>query len=192
MTSRSARTVGIVLSVALALTACAGAEDTSAPETVTQTVTTDTSAAASSEATTSQAATSEETADRPTGDDPVFGVIDAVLAEYADGIIRSVDRAYNRDAYDIDIVVDGHLIEVKVGVDGTIQEEERDNDDDDIRGTQDATVTAADAIRDALTQHPDGVLDEAQLDEDDGLLSWEVDLDNAEHRDLAELNLPAS
>src|SRR5699024_4720672 len=53
-------------------------------------------------------------------------------------------------------------------------------------------VSAADAIRQALDQHPGGVRDELELDEDDGALRWEIDLDDSQRGDLAELELPAT
>lgn len=127
------------------------------------------------------------------GDDPVFGVIDAVLSEYADGIIVDVDRDDRRDHYDVDVVVGNEIIELEVTFDGEIREDDREgDDDDDVREAQQATVTVAEAIQEALNQQEGSVLDEAQLDDDDDRLVWEIDLDDEDGRDLAELTIPAN
>ena len=56
--------------------------------------------------------------------------------------------------------------------------------------TNEAAVNQA--IGEALDQHTDGFLDEAELDEDDGVLRWKVELDDADRNDLVELELPAN
>lgn len=191
MTSRSALTIGVALSASLVLTACGETEETTTtPETVTQ----EASETATTEEATSDTATSsasEETATQQ-GEDPVFRAIDAVLEQHSDGIIVDIDREDERDTYDIDIVVGDQVLELEVDSEGSVNEDEREGDDDDVREAQEATVSAADAIREALEQHPDGFLDEAQLDEDDGALSWEISLHDADGDDLAELTLPAT
>lgn len=125
------------------------------------------------------------------GDDPVFAAIDAVLAERPGAVVVGIDRD-DRESYDVDVVQDGQVVELEVGPDGAVREDEREGDDDDVRDAQAATVTAVDAIRQALDQHPDGVLDEIDLDEDDGTLRWEIELDDADRNDLVELDLPAT
>lgn len=194
MTSRSALTVAVAFGASLFLAACTGAEDTSAPETVTPSAGQD-----AGETTTNNAPVTAETtqpgddgSSHPSGNDPVFATIDAVLAEYTDGVIVDIDREDRSGAYDVDVVVGNEVIELEVNADGAIHEEERENDDDDVREAQAATVTAAEAIQEALDLHPDGFLEEAQLDEDDGRLEWEIELDGADHRDLVELTLPAN
>lgn len=192
MTSRSVLTVGIALSASLVLTACAETEDTTTPDaTETETATQE----ATAEATTSEEATettTEEDTGQATGDDPVFGAIDAVLAEHAGGIIVSIDREDDTDTYDVDVVVDDQVLELEVDAEGNVREDEREGDDEDVTEAQNATVTAAEAIQDALDQHPDGVLDDASLDEDDGSLAWEISLDDADRNDLTELTIPAN
>ncbi|MGO1182710.1 MAG: PepSY domain-containing protein [Micrococcaceae bacterium] len=141
----------------------------------------------------SDAASDDATADTGAqGEDPVFGVIDDVLAEYADGIIVDVDKEDRGDRYDVDVVVGNEVIELEVTLDGEIREDDREGDDDDVREAQQATVTAAEAIQEALNQHEGSVLDEAQLDEDDDRLVWDIDLDDENGNDLAELEIPAT
>lgn len=194
MTSRSALTVAVALGASLFLAACTGTEDTSAPETITPSADQDGGATTTTDAPGAAETTSpgDDDSSQPGGDDPVFATIDAVLAEYPDGIIVDIDREDRSDAYDIDIVVGNEVIELEVNSEGTIHEVERDSDDDDVREAQAATVTAAEAIQEARELHPDGFLDEAQLDEDFGRLEWEIELDDADHRDLVELTLPAN
>lgn len=128
-----------------------------------------------------------------TGEDPVFAAIDAVLAEYSDGIVVDIDREDRSGVYDIDIVVGQEVIELEVSEDGSVREDDRENDDDDdVEEARRATVTAAEAITQALESHPDGVLDELELEEDDGQLRFEIDLDDHDRRDLAGINIPAN
>ena len=180
---------------ALTLGACT---DTGTTETtVTETTTAEaapTTATKATTATTAAAETTETTQDSTpvTGEDPVFAAIDAVLADHPDGIVTDIDREDGRVVYDIDVVVGDQVIELEVDADGNVREDERESDDDDVAEARAATVTAADAIRQALDQIPDGVLDEAELDEDDGALRWEIELDDADGNDLAEITIPAN
>lgn len=187
MISRHALAAGITVSAALFLGACTSSDDTSTTETTAVEATTDATTAAPAETTTAEAA-----ADRRDGDDPVFAAIDAVLAQHSDGIIVDIDREDDRDTYDIDIVVGNEVIELEVDADGTVREDEREGEDEDVAKAQAATVTAAEAIGEALDQHTDGFLDEAELDEDDGVLQWKIELDDADRNDLVELSLPAN
>lgn len=184
MISRHALAAGITVSAALFLGACTASDDTSTTETTAAEATADATTAASAETTTA----AEATADRRDGDDPVFAAIDAVLAQH----IIDIDREDDRDTYDIDVVVGAEVIELEVDADGTVREDEREDEDDDVAKAQAATVTAAEAIGEALDQHTDGFLDEAELDEDDGVLRWKVELDDADRNDLVELELPAN
>lgn len=150
-------------------------------------------------AVTDDAATEGDTATETTsdaegasGDDPVFSAIEAVLADYADGIIVDIDRDDDGSHYDVDVVAGDEIIELEVTTDGDITEDEREGDDDDIQEAQQATVTASEAIEEALSQNDEAVLDEAQLDEDDDQLTWEIDLDDQDGNDMAELNVPAN
>lgn len=180
---------------ALTLGACT---DTGTTETtVTETTTAEaapTTASTATTATTAAAETTETTQDSTpvTGEDPVFAAIDAVLADHPDGIVTDIDREDGRVVYDIDVVVGDQVIELEVDADGNVREDERESDDDDVAEARAATVTAADAIRQALDQIPDGVLDEAELDEDDGALRWEIELDDADGNDLSEITIPAN
>ena len=177
---------------ALTLGACT---DTGTTETtVTETTTAEAAPTTATTATTAAAETTETTQDSApvTGEDPVFAAIDAVLADHPDGIVTDIDREDGRVVYDIDVVVGDQVIELEVDADGNVREDERESDDDDVAEARAATVTAADAIRQALDQIPDGVLDEAELDEDDGALRWEIELDDADGNDLAEITIPAN
>lgn len=125
-------------------------------------------------------------------DDPVFNIIDAVLAEHPDGIITDIDREDSSDHYEVDVVVGQEVLELDVTTSGQISVDDRDSDDDDdIREAHAATVTAAQAIGLALDQYPDGVIDSVELDEDDGHLKWEIDLDDTSGNDLADVEIAA-
>lgn len=125
-------------------------------------------------------------------DDPVFDIIDIVLAQYPDGIITDIDREDSSDQYEVDVIVGQEVLELDVTTSGQISVDNRDNDDDDdIREAHAATVTAAQAIGLALDQYPDGIIDSVELDEDDGQLKWKIDLDDTSGNDLADVEIAA-
>lgn len=191
MTTRTFLAAGVALTLALSLGACAE----SAPQPTTETISLSTDGGSQAEApaaTVTPTSPERQSEAERTGEDPAFAAMDAALAAYPGGIVVDVDREDGRHTYDIDIVLDNQVIELEVDADGTVREDEREGDDDDVREARAATVTAAEAIRDALDRHPEGYLDEAQLDEDDGRLYWEIELDDANFNDLAELDLPAN
>ncbi|GAA4111564.1 PepSY domain-containing protein [Enteractinococcus coprophilus] len=125
------------------------------------------------------------------GDGEVFDVIDAVEAEYDGGFIVDIDRDDNGSSYDVDVVVDNEVVELDVTPDGNISVDERDSEDDKIAKAERATVTVTDALNEAFNQHSDATLDQIDLDEDDGTLRWEVELDGADGSDI-ELEVPAT
>lgn len=190
MISSARVATGALLGGALFLSACGTGGDEVAPETVTQTVDATTEGTTAEEAAPATPAESGQGSEQ--AEDPVFAALDAALAAYAGAVVVDVDREDDRDTYDVDVVVDGQVVELEVDGSGSVREDEREGDDDDVRKAGAATVTAADAIRQALDRHPEGVLDEIELDEDDGTLRWEVELDDADRRDLAELVIPAN
>lgn len=204
MFSRKLLALTAVTGLSLSLAACGDdSSDTAATETTV--VTSDDASATTAEETTTaedgdddgmetetQTAVSDEdaTSDR----DPVFDAIDLVMAQHPDGVILDIDREDDTVVYEMDVVVGQDVLELIVDtVAGDIREDDRDNDEDeDIREAGAATVTVVDAITQALEAHPDGVLDEASLDEDDGRLQWEIDLDDVERNDLAEVTIQAN
>lgn len=201
MFSRKLLALTAVTGLSLSLAACGDdSSDTAATETTV--VTSDEASATTAEETTTtedggvetetQTAVSDEdaTADR----DPVFDAIDLVMAQHPDGVILDIDREDDTVVYEMDVVVGQDVLELIVDtVAGDIREDDRDNDEDeDIREAGAATVTVVDAITQALEAHPDGVLDEASLEEDDGRLQWEIDLDDVERNDLAEVTIQAN
>lgn len=191
MTSSAKLAAGTALASALLLSACTGDGGGTAQETMTQTVITEGSPATTDDASTAQdTSTSADAGAQQAGDDPVFAAIDAALGAHPGAIVVDVDRD-DGDTYDIDVVVGEEQIELEVSTDRAVREDERDGDDDDVREAQAVTVSATDAIRQALDQHPGGVLDQLELDADDGAMTWEIDLDDAQRHDLAELDLPA-
>lgn len=135
-------------------------------------------------------ATADDTA--ASGDDPVFAVIDAVEAEYDGGFIVDIDRDDNSDSqFEVDVVMDNEVHELDVTADGTITVDDRESDDDDVAEAEQATVTVTDALNQAFEQHSDATFDQISLDEDDGALEWEIELDDANGSDI-ELNIPAT
>lgn len=205
--SRILAAAGIATSAALFLSACNDTQD----DTTTVETTTATDAAEATEDDTvdsaeegRQEAAGEDTEDDGTvtettvaedaagGDDPVFDAIGAVMSDYPDGIIIAIDREDNTDAYEVDVVQGDEVFELKVEEDGNVVEDDREHDGEDVSYAQDTSVSISDAIQEALEQHQDGFLDDAELDEDNGTLSWEISLDDADRNDLTEVRIAAN
>lgn len=200
MISRKLLALTAVTGLSLSLAACGDdSSDTTATETTV--VTSDDASATTEEETTTaddgvetETQTAVSDADATSDRDPVFDAIDLVMAQHPDGVILDIDREDSTVTYEMDVVVGQDVLELIVDTEsGDVREDERDNDEEeDIREAGAATVTVADAITQALEAHPDGVLDEASLDEDDGRLQWEIDLDDVERNDLAEFTVQAN
>ncbi len=126
------------------------------------------------------------------GEDPVYTIVEAVENEYDGGFIVEIDRDDDNDSqYEVDVVVDNELLALEVTTDGSISEDEREGDDDDIANAEQATVPVNQALDQAFEEHPDATFDQIDLDEDDGVLEWDIDLDDANGSEI-ELTIPAT
>lgn len=183
------------------LSACASDDSADQPpadqETEAQTVQPD----ASPEETTAQPdASPEETTDdvetadtgdnaQPSGEDPVYEILGYVEDEYPDGVIVKVESG--GQTFDVDVVTNNELQELEVTTSGDVSVDERTNDDDQITRADSATITVNEAIDQAFEEHPDATFDQADLDENDGSLRWEIELDGADGSEI-ELEVPAT
>ncbi|WP_083584177.1 PepSY domain-containing protein [Corynebacterium sp. NML130628] len=130
-----------------------------------------------------------EAASESTGEANNDAVYDAIEAARPFGDVISIDRENNTNAFEVKVVKDDKIVELQV--DGNhVMENESETDAEDAAKAGQATVAIEDAIKDALNQH-DGILDAAELDEDNGALQWEVAIDNPDGTDLATVNVPA-
>ena len=188
MTNRLIKTIAVAATAGLLVTACTDTGDDTATEDP-GTVTTTTPAG---EDPTETTVTTADTADQVEGEDPVFRAIDAVMAEYPDGVIVNIDREDDADSYEMDVVQGEEVVNLQVDFDGTLREDDREGDDDDVANAQASTVSATDAINEALELHPEGLLDELDLEDEDGALLWKVSLDDADRNNLAELDVAAN
>ncbi|MDY6054710.1 PepSY domain-containing protein [Micrococcus sp.] len=162
------------------------------------------SAASTSAASTTAAASSAAGSAAPTataavapgaraadGADPAYAAIDTVLAQYDGGIIVEMDLSGDGLRWEVDVVTGDQVKELDVTSDGVVTETDRDADQDDVRKARDAQVTAEQAVSTALLGREDQRVDEVDLSEDDGRLTWEVELDRADRSSGAELTIDA-
>ncbi len=163
-----------VLAAAALLAGCSNSTDEApATKTVTETPTTVATSVAS------------ESAGEATND----AAYEAIEAARPFGTVISIDREDNTNAFEVKVAAEDKIVELLV--DGNhVMEKESEQDAEDVAKAGQATVAIEDAIKDALNQH-DGILDSAELDEDNGVLQWEVSIDNPDGTDLAEVNVPA-
>ena len=84
--------------------------------------------------------------------------------------------------------VDDRSVEVTVSADGTtvVSTEEDDLDSDDRDALDAASITLVEAIKIAV-QEVGGVLDDAELEEEDGTYGWEISLDGTDSGDDIEV-----
>ena len=163
-----------VLAAAALLAGCSnGTDEAPATKTVTETPTTVANSLAS------------ESAGEATND----AAYDAIEAARPFGTVIAIDREDNTNAFEVKVAAEDKIVELHV--DGNhVMEKESEQDAEDVAKAGQATVAIEDAIKEALGQH-DGILDSAELDEDNGVLQWEVSIDNPDGTDLAEVNVPA-
>ena len=94
---------------------------------------------------------------------------------------HAIDYDMDDDGYEVDVIDSNNTKhELDISSDGTTvenQEEDGPLEDDDLTKWESATVPMVDAVANARNQGPDGaVVDEVELDEDDGSVYWEVTL----------------
>ncbi|MCQ4609964.1 MULTISPECIES: PepSY domain-containing protein [unclassified Corynebacterium] len=164
-----------VLAAAALLAGCSNGTD-EAPATKTVTEAPETTVATS---------VASESAGEATND----AAYDAIEAARPFGTVIAIDRENNTNTFEVKVAAEDKIVELHV--DGNhVMEKESEQDAEDVAKAGQATVAIEDAIKDALSQH-DGILDSAELDEDNGVLQWEVSIDNPDGSDLAEVNVPA-
>jgi len=104
--------------------------------------------------------------------------------EETGGQATNIDYEDDDKTWDVVVVADGVAHELTLNEDGSevVSRDDQDDDEDDIQHIAKAEVTLVDAIDIASPQVPDGVLEDAELDEDDGTVRWEITL-NTDGRD---------
>lgn len=186
-----ALTTAVVASTALTLAAC-GDSTGNANNSQAATVTVTESATSETTTTETTAASTETSAtDTVTGEDPVFATLDSVKDRYPGATVIEIDRDNNSNSYEIEVVEGDEVVKLDVDADRNISERERERDSEDVSRAQEATVSIEDALRQALDRTPGGVIDDVEFEREGGALTWEIELDDADGRDLAELNIPA-
>ena len=189
MTKPTSLTIALALSASLGLAACGSDDDVAAPG-----VTAGTTDAV---ATAAVAATDETTTEETTGAVPPPGAEDVTtiaLNAIASAETETAGTAYEIDdqdddgTWEVDVRVDDRSVEVTVSADGTtvVSTEEDDLDSDDRDALDAASITLVEAIKIAV-QEVGGVLDDAELEEEDGTYGWEISLDGTDSGDDIEV-----
>lgn len=118
-------------------------------------------------------------------------VIDAIKAVEAEsgGKAVSLDREDDKKLWEITVISGDSEIEYDVDANGTVTKEETDTaDEDDKKYIADA-LPMVDAIEKALAEVPDGYVDEVEFDEDNGVVTWQIDFDDANAKDYKKVKL---
>lgn len=167
-------------------------EDAPTAEAPTEETTTE-DAAPTTEATTEDVTPTGEATpeDTPAPADPAGGEVDDVTAaaltaiqtaeSETGGIAYAIDDEDDDSRWEVEVSLDGLEVEVTLSADGTTVESTADDDDldaDERQALQDMQVTLIEGIELAYAEFG-GVLDDAELDEEDGRWTWEIDLGGA-------------
>ena len=117
--------------------------------------------------------------------------IDAIKAVEAEtgGKAISLDREDDKKLWEITIILGDSEIEYYVDADGKVTKHETDNaDEEDKKYIADA-LPMVDTIEKALAEVSDGYIDEVELDEEDGAITWEIEFDDANAHDYKKVKL---
>lgn len=191
-TTKRTLTTALALTLALGLTAC-GSDDTPTTETPAEGVAVETPTETGDDAdadTTTSADEPAATATAPSAD-PDADLTDIALAAIRTAEAEAGGEAYEIDdtdddgTWEVDVRVGDRSVEVTVDPEGTtvLETEDDDLDGEDRAALDAATVTLTEAIEIAIDE-AGGVLDDAELETDDGRQAWEVTVDTEEHDDL--------
>lgn len=178
--TRTAATALALLALGLPLAACGeDAPPESRPAITSGTDSTDVATDAATDAATDTAATNGPSASPDTAGD-VYAAIGLAEAE-AGGTAFEVDREDDHgEGWEVSVAVGEEEVDVHVDLAGTeVLGTDRDDDlDPDERAALAAAgITLADAIRTALAE-VDGVLEDVDLDAEDGTPVWEVSIEH--------------
>ncbi len=195
-TFRSLATVAILVPV---LVACSDSNSNTASSVAESAVNQATSAVASaaSEVKDSASSAAAEVSSAVNGAVPTTEVVtpavEAFRAKYADALIASIDREDRGTTVEIDVVEGEEIVSYRVTEAGEITEYKRERDEaTDVTEAKSASVTADEALKQAKDQHPDGIIDSVSLDSDGGSLQWEVEVDDTNNNEIAQVRIPAS
>lgn len=199
-------TIALALATTLGLSACADEDTTSAgvsPDATESVVSGDDDADATDDSDDADSAdASDDSDDADTADDsgpaavpaPADDLTAAALAAIATAQEETGGTAYEIDDEDedgtwkVDVRVGDRSVEVTVSADGAsvVGTEEDDLDSEDAAGLDAATITLTEAVETAVAE-VGGVLDDAELDEEDGTHAWKITVDGADAGDDVEV-----
>lgn len=149
---------------------------------------------APSQATTQTQATSEATSQSSSNIIPFAdnqAAIDAIKAVEAEsgGKVVSLDREDDKKLWEITVIHGDSETEYYVDANGKVTKNETEGaDEDDKKHVADA-LPMVDAIEKALAEVSDGYIDEVELEEDNGVVTWQIDFDDANAKDYKKVHL---
>ena len=149
---------------------------------------------APSQATTQTQATSEATGQSSSDIIPFTdnqGAIDAIKAVEAesDGKAISLDREDDKKLWEITVIQGDSEIEYYVDAAGKVTKHETDTADGDEKKYIADALPMVDAIEKALAEVSDGYIDEVELEEDNGVVTWQIDFDDNNAKDYKKVKL---
>lgn len=134
----------------------------------------------------------EDAGDTRQNYDEVNGWVLAAIAKAeaeAGGAAVAVDDEDFDQAWEVDVFADGKVTEVKLNAQGTEVLGTGDSDSDLDDGEDQVQPGQLAAAIEAALAHTPGVVDGAELEEDNGTSYWGVDLDGTENGDDVELRV---
>lgn len=209
-TRRPHLTTAFALALALGLSACGGAGESSdgvnAEEPTSPVEMTDDAAVETSDDSTSDenstattdddsaAGSSAPAAGADAGDDVTAAALAAIATAEgsAGGTAYEIDDQDDDGTWEVDVAVGDRSVEVTLSADGSevVATSDDSLDSDDAAAVDAAQVTLIEAIEAAIAE-AGGVVDSASLDEDDGTYRYDVELDRTDRGDDIEVLVDA-
>lgn len=122
--------------------------------------------------------------------DAVSAALGVFVARKPNVLISGVDWEDRTSVVDIATVDNNQVVTYRVNADGKIAEYSRENDPEQIAKARAATVPIVEAIAQARSQKPHGIIDTVTIEDEDGL-HWKLSLDDGNFSDLATIRIAA-
>lgn len=197
--TRTAVSASAALALALTLSACGGETPADGGSPVTASSTTSSSPSSTASASPTDSPSDDAGSSSPTdgassggtdggtatGDRTASGLAAIAAAESeTGGVAYAIDDSDDDGGWEVDVRTGDTSVEVRIGSDGTVFGTEPDDLDADDRQVLDTvTITLAQAIEAAVAETA-GVLDDADLSDDDDRGTVEVTVDTADRTDV--------
>ena len=184
--------IPVVLAVSIALAGCV---DKSATDPATTPAPATSAAASPSSPAPSASETTSPTPSTSANSDGAFAdtnagikAIEAAEAKNG-GKLIGLDREDSKRYWEIDVLEDSEKVTYHVGEDGSVSEAKRKGADQEDIDQASGAIPAVEAVKKAMAELGEGYLDECELDDNHGVVVYEMDFDDASGHKIATIEI---